>query len=242
MVKQLVVLKTVLIVTAVVGWAQLNENCTVSVLNRTVQVGTNGNWSIANVPAGFGPVRARAVCVNNGTTSVGQSGLFTVLPNQSTGFDATMILGPVTPIPDLITVTSPNPTLTSAGAITQIAVNGHYPSTVTANITAASTGTTYTISNPAIATVSTEGLVQAVSSGTVIIQAMNEGATGMTSIRVVLNATDSDHDGIPETPIHPAAQPSVPAPSEHADGAEAPTNPVTERKLCHPIDGSLEPR
>lgn len=55
MVKQLIVLKTVLIVTAVVGWAQLNENCTVSVLNRTVQVDTNGNWSIANVPTGFRP-------------------------------------------------------------------------------------------------------------------------------------------------------------------------------------------
>ena len=178
--------------------AQLNENCTVSVLNRTARVDTNGNWSIANVPAGFGPVRARAVCLTNGTTSVGQSGLFTVLPNQSTGFDATMLLGPVTPIPDLVTLTSPSSTLASVGATTQLAVNAHYPSTVTANITAAATGTTYTISNPAIATVSTEGLVQAVSSGTVIIQAMNEGATGMTSLRVVLNATDSDHDGIPD--------------------------------------------
>ncbi|MEP6536731.1 MAG: carboxypeptidase regulatory-like domain-containing protein [Bryobacteraceae bacterium] len=178
--------------------AQLSENCTVNLLNRTAQVDSNGNWSIANLPVGFGPVRARAVCVTNGTTSVGQSGLFTLIPNQSTGFDATMLLGPVTPIPDLVTVTSPNSTLASVGATTQLAVSAHYPFAVTANITAASTGTTYITSNPVIATVSTAGVVQAVSSGTVIIQAMNEGATGMTSVRVVLNSTDTDHDGIPD--------------------------------------------
>ena len=79
-------------------FAQLTPDCTDSVLNRTAQVDTNGNWSIANLPIGFGPVRARAVCVTNGTTSVGQSGLFTLIFNQSTGFDATMLLGPVTPL------------------------------------------------------------------------------------------------------------------------------------------------
>ena len=194
----LVRLSVAILLAATCSFSQLNENCTVSVLNRTAQVDANGNWSIANLPTGFGPVRARAVCVTNGTTSVGQSGLFTLIANQSTGFDATMILGLVTPIPDRVTVTSPNATLTSAGVTTPLAVNAHYPSTLTANITAAATGTTYITSNPAIATVSTAGLVQAVSSGTVILQAMNEGATGMVSIRVVLNSTDSDHDGIPD--------------------------------------------
>jgi hypothetical protein len=95
--------------------AQLNENCTVSVVNRSARVDLKGKWSIANVPTGFGPVRARAVGVSNGTTSVGQSGLFTLIANQSTGFDASMLLGRVTPIPDLITITSSNSTLTSAG-------------------------------------------------------------------------------------------------------------------------------
>src|SRR5215831_4202937 len=46
--------------------AQLNENCTVSILNRNARVDTNGNWRIDNVPIPFGPVRARATCVNNG--------------------------------------------------------------------------------------------------------------------------------------------------------------------------------
>ena len=59
-------------------------------------------------------------------------------------------------------------------------------------------GTTYTVSNPAIATVTAAGTVQAVSSGTVIIQASHEGASGMTTVRVALGGTDSDGDGIPD--------------------------------------------
>src|SRR5947207_1454237 len=56
-----------------VSGAQLNENCTVSILNRTAQVRPDGTWRIDNVPTGFGPVRARATCVENGVTRSGQS-------------------------------------------------------------------------------------------------------------------------------------------------------------------------
>src|SRR5258708_30484992 len=45
---------------------QLNQNCTVSILNRNAQVDTNGNWQIDNFPSGFA-VRAVATCVNNGS-------------------------------------------------------------------------------------------------------------------------------------------------------------------------------
>ena len=43
--------------------AELTENCTVSVLNRTAAVKSDGSWSLPNVPATFGNVRARATCV-----------------------------------------------------------------------------------------------------------------------------------------------------------------------------------
>ena len=43
--------------------AQLNEHCTVSVLNRTVPVNPDGSWVLPNVPANLGQVRARATCV-----------------------------------------------------------------------------------------------------------------------------------------------------------------------------------
>ena len=39
--------------------AQLNENCTISILNRTAQVQPDGSWRIANVPGSFGSLRAR---------------------------------------------------------------------------------------------------------------------------------------------------------------------------------------
>ncbi len=43
--------------------AQLNENCVISILNRTAQVQPSGSWRIANVPGSFGSLRARATCV-----------------------------------------------------------------------------------------------------------------------------------------------------------------------------------
>ena len=49
---------------------QLNQNCVVSVLNRTVAVREDGTFVLPNVPAGFGQVRARATCVENGQTRV----------------------------------------------------------------------------------------------------------------------------------------------------------------------------
>src|SRR5437870_13526677 len=60
---------------------QLNENCTVSVLNRNVRVNPDGTWVLPNVPANFGPVRARATCIIDGRTISGESEPFLVPPN-----------------------------------------------------------------------------------------------------------------------------------------------------------------
>jgi hypothetical protein len=62
--------------------------------------------------------------------------------------------------------------------------------------TAASTGTQYNTSNPAIVTVGLNGLVTAVSSGTAVIQAVNEGAQGLFTLQVVL--AGASHGGIPD--------------------------------------------
>src|SRR5207244_990956 len=93
---------------------QLNENCTISVLNRNVRVRPDGSWVLPNVPANFGQVRARVTCIVNGPT------------------------------------------------------------------------------------VSADGLVTAVKSGTVIVQATLEGASGMTAIRIAFAGVDTDRDGIPD--------------------------------------------
>src|SRR5882724_9762531 len=76
---------------------------------------------------------------------------------------------------------------------------GVYPGGVNVDITTAATGTVYVVTNPAIATVSPNGLVQAVSPGTVIVQASNSGAQALVSISVNFGAAgDTDGDGIPD--------------------------------------------
>ena len=176
--------------------AQLNESCVVSVLNRTVSVRANGTWIVPNIPANFGPVRARATCVANGQTRSGESGLFSMTPGGS--FDIPPImLGAVTPIPLSINIQSPIPQLNQQNRTAQLTVTGTYATGPARNLTQASTGTTYTISNSAIATITPNGLVTAVASGIVLIQASNEGTQGLLSLQVVLTG-DSDNDGIPD--------------------------------------------
>src|SRR5262245_22434190 len=81
-------------------FGQLSENCVVGILNRTAQVQADGSWHIDNIPAGFGFIRARATCVENGITRSGESNLFQINANQVTGFNANIVLGSTTPIPN----------------------------------------------------------------------------------------------------------------------------------------------
>ncbi len=177
--------------------AQLNQNCVVAVLNRTVQVNTDGSWVLPNVPANFGPVRARATCVSNGVTTSGQSALFSVPANGVANLPHIQ-LGNTTPIPTGVSISAPSTALNTVGATTQLTVTASYASGSPQNITQASTGTQYNISNTAIATVSANGLVTAVATGNAVIQAVNEGSQGLIMIQVVLSGIDSDGDGIPD--------------------------------------------
>src|SRR3954465_1041352 len=104
---------------------QLNENCVVAVLNRTVQVNADGSWVLPNVPANFGLVRARATCVQNGLTTFGQSDLF-LLPKNGTVNLPHITLGNVSLIPTSIAVTAPSTTLTTAGATRQLTAIATY--------------------------------------------------------------------------------------------------------------------
>lgn len=181
---------------AIAAYGQLNENCVVSILNRSTQVRPNGTWVVPNIPAGFGPVRARATCLQNGVTRSGQSAFFVIPPNGSVDVPP-IVLGAVTPVPTGINVTASVAVLTQAGATTQLTVTADYAGGTTADVTGPNTGTTYRSSNQMIATASANGLVTARTSGNAVIQATNEGRSGFISIAVVLSA-DSDGDGIPD--------------------------------------------
>jgi len=177
------------------GAAGLNEHCVVSVLNRNVQAKADGTWVLPNLPANFGKVRARATCVQDGITSYGQSDEFTIPPNGSVTLPP-IALGPTTPIPTHLRVSVATPVLTSAGATTQARALATYASGSQVDVTGA--GTSYSVSNPAIATITPAGLITAVRSGTVVIQSINEGTQGITQLRVALAGVDSDGDGMPD--------------------------------------------
>src|SRR6266852_2562199 len=77
---------------------QLNQNCTVSVLNRTVPVNPDGSWVLPNIPANFGQVKARATCIQNGKTISGESAFFTVPANSAVNLPI-IVLGSASRIP-----------------------------------------------------------------------------------------------------------------------------------------------
>ncbi len=179
------------------GTVILDSDATVSVLNRSARVQADGTWQIDNVPANFGPVRVRATSVKNGITSSGQSDFITLQSNVVNGFSS-FPLGDVTQIPSKLTLTAASTSLSGIGATSQVDVIATYPDASTKDLTATTLGTSYTVSNPAVASVNSNGLVTAISSGVVLVSALNEGAIGIVKLTVVLSGVDSDGDRIPD--------------------------------------------
>ncbi|MFQ5853257.1 MAG: hypothetical protein ACE5JU_22080, partial [Candidatus Binatia bacterium] len=177
--------------------AQLNENCTASVLNRTATVNPDGSFEIPNIPADQGFFRVRITCVESGNTLGGQSDFFLPVPNGSVPLGA-IPLGVLQPPPASVALTATETSLIAAGSTAQLVVLGTFPDGTTSDLTAQSTGTSYTTSNAAIAAVSPDGLVTAGStSGTAIISARNEGVLAAIAITAALT-TDADNDGLPD--------------------------------------------
>jgi protocatechuate 3,4-dioxygenase beta subunit len=176
--------------------AELNDKCIVSVLNRTAYVQADGSWVLPNTPANIGRVRVRATCVEGGVTRSGQSDYFQVPLNgvirvPEIRFDVPQ------PIPSRLVVGAPQTTLEAIGATLQLAVTAQYPDGSTADVTGSVKGTNYTSTNPAIASVTPEGLVTAQASGVALLMALNDGASGLLRVQVVLSG-DTDGDGIPD--------------------------------------------
>ena len=176
---------------------QLDDRCTVSILNRTVTVRPDGTWQIDNVPATGGRLRVRANCVFGGVTRSGQTEALPIVANMVNAFSP-LSLGSASPIPATLALSAPITTSNQLGQTVQLSAIVTFPGGATADVTASSTGTTYTTTNAQIASVSPQGLVTANGSGAVLVSALNEGALGVLRIVVTPPVGDADADGMPD--------------------------------------------
>jgi len=177
--------------------AALDKNCVVNILNRTVQVSDQGGWSMPNVPSNLGNIRARATCLQNGQTVSGQSDYFSVTTNGITTV-GNIKFDNVDPVPVSLAFSQTGTTsLGQVGAQYQIRLVAAYADGSTLDVTAAATGTNYSSTNAAVASISASGLVIAHSSGTVLITARKDEVVA-TKQFIVTVAGDSDGDGLPD--------------------------------------------
>ncbi len=175
----------------------LGANCVVSILNRSVEVRSDGSWVLPNIPANIGRVRARATCVNSGVTASGQSDYFLVPANGVLNDVPPIVFDVVAPVPVRLSVAAPSPTLVGVGSTLQLTTLAIYQDGAPMDVSTLAAGTNYTSSNPAIASIDPNGLVTARASGTVLLTALNDGATGLLQLSVLISA-DTDGDGIPD--------------------------------------------
>jgi len=149
-----------------------------------------------NVPSNMGQVRARATCIQDGVTVSGQSDYFSVVINQINEV-GDIIFGDITPTPTSISIDPPGAsTLNGTGATLSLSVTAAYPDGSSADVTTSS-GINYASSNAAIASIAGNGVVTAVSSGSVLITARLDGAVGIKSVNI-LTSGDTDGDGLPD--------------------------------------------
>ncbi|MEA2465059.1 MAG: hypothetical protein QOJ98_2806, partial [Acidobacteriota bacterium] len=177
--------------------AQLDETCTVSILNRTAQVGPDGEWEIRGVPSNLGLVRARVTCIRNGRTQVGTSQLLTIPDGNQTISGIALTLQHVLPVPVSLSLTALQTSFPAAGGTVQLTATAAFDDGSTSDVTSVLTGTSYVSSNRAVASVDENGLVTLHSSGNVIVNATHDGTLALLRITIA-SILDSDGDGMPD--------------------------------------------
>ena len=176
---------------------QLDETCVVSVLNRTVQASSDGAWQLGNVPTFMGQVRARATCVRDGLTISGQTDYFTIPANGN------VVVGAFNevenePVPESIAFLSGNnAVLYGEQTYYRLRVVADYENGTRADITRRSSGINYSVSNPSIASIDDNGVLQGLASGRVLITARKDGVAAILALTVVTTG-DQDEDGLPD--------------------------------------------
>jgi len=176
---------------------ELDENCTVNILNRAVQVEQNGSWSMPNVPSFMGRVRARATCVREGVTTSGQSQFFNVINNGNVLVDKIVFDDP-TPVPASLSFANNNDIqLVGAAFSAALEIRATYSGASQSDVLTSLDGINFNSSNSDIASVDENGVVIAVNSGSVLITARLEGVIALKRVNVSISG-DMDGDGLPD--------------------------------------------
>ena len=174
----------------------LGSNCTATMLNHSVQLNDDGTFSIPNIPYNAGMFKAHIICTNtDGTTSGADTDFIQLSPNGS--IDLSRVdLGAVPAEPTNLVIIADMPQLNNAGATSQINVQAFYADGTFQDVSA-DPGTTYIVSNSAVASISATGLLTAVGPGLVNVTARYNGLVGTAAVNVNANL-DSDGDGMPD--------------------------------------------
>ncbi len=174
-----------------------DERCVAVILNQTAPVTPDGFFIVPNLVVPQGAFRARVVCQVDGLTIKGQGPFVIGNPNAVTDLGEISFEEEAAPIPVSLELTTPAALLTPSANGAQLVTTGTLLDGTEVDLTLRSTGTQYLISNSRIATITGDGFVNAVSSGTVLVTAVNEGLVATVRIDVSLT-DDRDEDGIPD--------------------------------------------
>ncbi len=140
-----------------------------------------------------------------------------------------------------LSVAPPTVVLGSPEQTVQLTVTGHYTGSDDRDLTASSEGTAYSTDAPAVAEVSSEGVVTAVGQGTATVTASN---SGLSATAVVTVRWDEDGDGVadatdlcPGTPSGAPVDPLGCASSQGTDSdGDGVSNYVENRAGTDPLD------
>lgn len=178
------------------GVSQSATNCSVTLLNRSVQLGPAGSFGIPNLPFQQGYFRVRIACTEDGQASGGQSAFFRLTPNGTVQVPP-IALGPLSPLPVGLTIASPKTNLATKGETAQFTAQASYADGSSNDVTSPALGTWWSSSNPNIVEVNSNGVATAVARGGALIQAFNEGVQATFPIEVTISG-DADNDGLPD--------------------------------------------
>lgn len=176
----------------------LDSTCSVNILNRTIQANEFGRFALPNIPSFMGQVRARATCVKNGVTTSGQTDYFSVV-NNSTINVGKFYLAEGESLPTKLEIVNASPIAIIELAVqTQLIVNAHYADSTIVDVSAAINGTNYQSTNSGIVTVSPDGALTGISSGSALITVRKDGVVAIVNVLVTVGG-DSDNDGLPDS-------------------------------------------